>query len=287
MQNQKAQVQNDSATLKKRTVFDRSPSYPGIDLKTALERARELYEKDRQNWANIEVVVGHWGYKNAKVGPAMVTIAAMKKFGILETQGLSDKKEARLTKDAIEFLIDNRAESPERDELIKKLALTPEIHSSLWKEYNGHLPSNENLKYNLRKKGFSETGADEFIKEFRSTIAHSGIDKSPESSYISGDDPAGQGEGIKDPPKPEGNQIPPKGDDLKPPAFIIPKKGGEMRTYPITFLDGSQGSFTIPFPMTKEDWDRMKKQLDFQLEMLEPVHVKTEPAPEMKKENNG
>ena len=272
MEKQNEPAIKEGNTPKKRVV-DRSPGYPGIDLKTAIDRARELYNKERQNSANVEVVVRHWGYKNAKVGPALITIAAMKRFGILETQGLGDKKEAKLSATAIRILRDERAESPERDELIRAAALTPEIHSQLWKEYNGHLPSDENLRHNLRlEKGFSDTGADEFIKEFRSTIAFANLDKSTESPYIDDEENAQQEE-LKD--QQEGKSTPTKSSDQKVlvPPSIIAKSGTEMRTYPITFLDGTQGSFTIPLPMSKEDWIRMKKQLDFQLEMLEPVHV--------------
>jgi hypothetical protein len=149
----------------------RSPSYPAIDLETAIARARELYKKEAMNSASISVILSHWGY-DVKSGAGLVILAALIKFGLLADEGSGDKRKARLTELARRIMLDERPTSPERDALIKEAALTPTIHKDLWNQYKGILPSDENLRHELRlEKAFSDYGANEFIEEFKGTIA--------------------------------------------------------------------------------------------------------------------
>ncbi len=273
-------------TTKKRS-FKRSPSYPAIDLKEALDKARAFYKSEGENKANVEIVVQSWGYKNAKVGPALSALAALKKFGLLEFDGDGIRRTAKLSQLALKILRDDRTESPDRAGRIRQAALLPEIHSELWKEFNGSFPSDDNLKYTLKcERDFSDTGAIEFIKQFRATIAFAKLDNSNAMSYIKEDKDEAGG----DPPQDQGStagRVGSGGGQNPPPPIIPPQnKSVQMRTYPIAFLDGSQGSFTIPLPMSEQDWNRMKQQIDF----LMPVHVKKEqpqnPPTEQKKEGD-
>src|SRR2546425_830513 len=102
----------------------RSPSYPGIGLETAIERARELYKQEGRNAAPNDAILGHWGYK-PRTGPGLVTIAALKRFGLLDSEGSG---KSRLSNLALRIILDEREDSPDRDAAIKQAALTPSIH---------------------------------------------------------------------------------------------------------------------------------------------------------------
>jgi len=149
----------------------RSPSYPGIDLQEAVGRARTVYGIERKNRVPVMTALSHWGYKSAS-GPGAVVLAALKKFGLLDDEGSGDKRHVRLTDLALKIIQDDREQSVERDKAIQEAALKPAIHSQLWQEYRGDLPSDANLRFKLlNERAFTESGVTEFIPQFRRTIA--------------------------------------------------------------------------------------------------------------------
>src|SRR5207253_10235130 len=64
----------------------RSPSYPGIDLATAIERARTMFEHEHRSAAHVDVLYSHWGHK-PKSGAGGVVLAALKKYGLITDDG--------------------------------------------------------------------------------------------------------------------------------------------------------------------------------------------------------
>ena len=147
----------------------RSPSYPAVDLETAIHRARQLYEKERQHPAPVATVAGHWGYKSLN-GPAALTLAALKKFGLVEDEGSGDARRARVSDLAVGILA--HPDDAQRRAAIQDAALRPPIHREMWEKYGDSLPSDAALRWELtRDRGFTETGASEFIPEYQSTVA--------------------------------------------------------------------------------------------------------------------
>jgi hypothetical protein len=153
----------------------RSPSYPGIGLRDAIEKARVLYEKEGRHPAHMDVITDHWGYK-PKTGPGLVSIAALKKFGLLEDVEGNGSRGARLTELALSILLQEE-DSPEWRRQVQGAALLPAIHRELWEQFDGRLPSDQNLRRVLvLDRGFTESGVHQFIRQFKSTIAFAGLD---------------------------------------------------------------------------------------------------------------
>ncbi len=149
----------------------RSPSYPAIDLETAIARARDLYGKENMNSAARDVILSHWGYTKGSSN-GLVILAALIKYGLLADEGSGDKRKARLTELARKIILDDRPNSPERDAAIREAALNPTIHKEFWSTYKGLLPSDDNLRYELRvNRKFTESAIANFIQELRSTWA--------------------------------------------------------------------------------------------------------------------
>jgi hypothetical protein len=165
----------------------RSPSYPGIGLEEALERARTLYQHQRNHAANVDVVLQHWGYK-PKSGAGGVVLAALKKFGLLVDEGSGDGRTARLTDLALDILLDAREDSAAREEAIRRAALTPSIHRELLEQNDGILPpSDAGLLFHLtRERGFTEGAARELIRELRGTLAFAQL---ADGNYVSRQEP--------------------------------------------------------------------------------------------------
>jgi hypothetical protein len=147
----------------------RSPSYPGIPLDVAIERARTVYRQERRNPAPVRVIVGHWGYTNPTSGAASVTYAALRKFGLVDEEGTGQGRVARLTDLAYEII-----HNPDPREAIWTAAMNPPIHQEFWSAYGNDLPSDDSLRWMLIQRGFTERGANEFIEEYKATLAFAG-----------------------------------------------------------------------------------------------------------------
>jgi hypothetical protein len=155
---------------------DRSPSYPGLPLEQAIDKARVLYEKERKNSVPVQtVLLKHWGYKSVTTGAATVALAAVKKFGLIVDEGSGASRRVRLTDLALKILLN--PDDQARRAAVVEAAMTPPIHAELWKTYSGDLPSDDSLHYELVvNRNFTETGAKEFIAQFRATTSYAGID---------------------------------------------------------------------------------------------------------------
>lgn len=153
----------------------RSPNYPGVALGEAIERARSLYRAETRNTAPVDAILGHWGY-SPKSGPGWSVLAALKKFGLLVDEGSGQSRKARLTDDALAIILDEREDSTDRQAIIQRAALLPVLHATLRKEFPDSLPSDASLRFKLlREHGFTQSGATEFIEEFKSTLAYAGL----------------------------------------------------------------------------------------------------------------
>jgi hypothetical protein len=152
----------------------RSPAFPFIPLQRALERAEafRVAEGGRpRHFAPLAAVAKAWGM-GAKTGPAIQTVAALGHFGLFEFQGSGEKRSARLTDMALRILLDKQPISPERDELIRQVALAPRAHAELWQKWQTALPSDATLEtYLVRDRSFSESGARDLMAEYKATIA--------------------------------------------------------------------------------------------------------------------
>jgi hypothetical protein len=227
----------------------RSPSYPGIALQEAIEKARTLYKAEGRHAPPVSAILDLWGYK-PKSGGGLVALAALKKFGLVEDEGAGADRRAKLSEQGFAIVVDERAESPDRENLIREAALKPAIHAELWQKYNGSLPSDATMAYELKRdRGFTESGAREFIQQFKETVAFARLAESGSMSDHGEGPPPTPGEdmtmrqesGVTDPGKP---------DDQG------------MRVVPVPIGGASWPVLTLPYPMSEEDWRKMLAYLE-------------------------
>src|SRR5688500_13312680 len=105
----------------------RSPAYPSIDLRTAIERAATIYKAEKRHPAPVAVMVHHCGYDTTS-SAGLRAIAALKQFGLLLEEGSNEERQLRLSELALDILIADSEESPQRLHAIKTAALSPPIH---------------------------------------------------------------------------------------------------------------------------------------------------------------
>jgi hypothetical protein len=164
---------SDSSELAGNRKRTRSPAYPFINLETAITRARQFYDKEQRNGANINVASKHWGFLEGSSSGAQ-TVAALISFSLMQDEGVGEKRTVRLTQSALRILLDTRPESAEKAELIRQAALAPKIHRQLWENWGANFPSDAQLRHTLLfgwETPFNENAVDSFIAEYKSTVA--------------------------------------------------------------------------------------------------------------------
>jgi hypothetical protein len=196
MQSNTNPVSNQAAPNAPKKRQGRSPAYPFISIRTALERAEtfRVAEGGRpRHHSPVASAAMAWGLR-LKTGDTKQTIAALGHYGLFEFQGEGENRKVRLTDAALQILLDKQPVSPERDALVRKAALTPRIHSELWQKWQSALPSDATLEtYLVRDRGFSETGARDLMTEYKDTIAFTKLGQPgaipPSNDEEEGEDP--------------------------------------------------------------------------------------------------
>lgn len=235
----------------------RSPSYPAINLREAIDKAQAIYSAEGRHAAPIPTIAQHLGY-SASSGTAAVVVSALRKFGLLEYEGTGKERSGRLTDLAFRIVLDERRESPERQSAIREAALRPSIHEVLLDEYGAHLPSDATLRFKLlRELGFTESAVDDFIEEFRQTLAFAGLDA---ESSDSAQAPAEDAELVPD----DSRRL--AGPETEPPAVASTPgpSGPRDATDSVVQLPLPSGGWIRlegPFPLRPASWEYMMEVL--------------------------
>lgn len=236
----------------------RSPSYPAIDLKTAVGRAAQIERIAGTRPAPREVVVKDWGY-TTKSSNGIVTVAALKKYGLTTEIGRGNTGKIQLTKLANEILFFDEG-SEKWLELVRRAALTPRVYRELWKSYGPDLPDDSVMLHDLRfEKGFADAAARDVVRLFRATVAYVRL---AEADGILDTD---EGED-------ESDELSQEGARLTPPPSLAPEGRVQTRTpgsaesgsltrstttVQITYAPTEWALLQAKFPMSEDDWAAM------------------------------
>lgn len=160
----------EKVSEKKKRNVRRSPNFPIVDLKSAIENVQKIYKADGRAGSRRTAIFKHLGYGGSH-GVSRSTLSAMKKFGLLKEEG----EMVYLTKEA-EILVMSSDEEKKKN-VIKSCALKPEIYKNLWEQYERTgFPSDHTLKDTLIwEYKFNEKSVDGFILNFRNTLSFAGI----------------------------------------------------------------------------------------------------------------
>jgi hypothetical protein len=181
-------------------------------------------------------------------------IAALKAFGLIEVQGIKDKRQIRMSEMGWRIL----GNAPDRAELLKVAALSPDIHKEIWEKYGGAPPPSDAIlkDYLLweRERKFNEASVDGFIAQFRGTIAYAGLGL---SDKVVGQ-PASTGEKGDKPLNPA----------INTPAMEPPPLLPGYRDFPVYLTNRQRGMLNIPAEMTYKDYELLKQQIENHLAII-------------------
>lgn len=152
---------------------DRSPAFPFISLKVAVERLADFDTNFGRHPTPAGKSALAWGMKEGS-SQAIQTLAAMKYFGLIEYEGSGAARKALISEDARNYL---RAQQEHiKKELLKKFALNPKEMSKFWGLWGKDRPHDAVcLDKLVIESGYNETYAPRFLKVYDETIAYAGL----------------------------------------------------------------------------------------------------------------
>ena len=164
--------ENEKAPAQQKT-RQRSPNYPSVSLKTAIEKIVPWFKADGIVASPKDALVKHMGYEKF-TGDAGRLLSALKGFGLLAD---ADGR-FKLTPRGVD-IVAREPGDPKRQQALKDAATGPQIYRDLLKEYSAALPSDTTLSSELiAGKGFNHKYVKDFLKDFRATLAYAGISPS-------------------------------------------------------------------------------------------------------------
>jgi hypothetical protein len=141
----------------------RSPNYPSISLAEAVNRVGQVFAKERQHPAPKDVIVKHLGY-NSLNGASLGALSALAKYGLLDREGEQYKVSDRA------IVILHPRTPQEKNEALRAAAVAPALFAELLDTFKGVLPSDDNLRAYLIRRGFAESAISPVITTLRETM---------------------------------------------------------------------------------------------------------------------
>ncbi len=141
----------------------RSPAYPVIGLKEAVEKVRLVYDNDYQNPIPRDVAAAHMGYASLN-GKSLGVLSALNKFGLLE--GRADN--TRVTDLAITIIAHDPG-TAKRGEAIAQAAAMPKLFAEIDAHFPGKKVSDQAIRSYLLTQKFIPSAADAAIRSYRET----------------------------------------------------------------------------------------------------------------------
>jgi hypothetical protein len=168
----------------------RSPNYPALSLKEAIERVSMLYRNQHQHAAPRDVVAKGIGY-NSLNGASATAISALHKYGLLDRAG----EDIKVSERAMRILHPHSPE--ERAAALQEAAREPQLFAELAEKFPGPLPSDDILRNYLARNGFAPNALSAVILAYRETsefVGHEtgGYGSSPEQPISTKQEPAMQ-----------------------------------------------------------------------------------------------
>ncbi len=228
----------------------RSPNYPAISLPEAVSEIQKIWDEEKRTPVPADVLSKAMGYTSLS-GPVRTKVAALRKYGLLEQQGLLYK----LSDSALHIL--HAEDMSERQQALQAAALRPELFREL---HASHSEASDNaLKSHLiLHKKFSDAGARQFIKAFRETMSLA----NPSKAGYDGAQGADNSEAMTT----SGTQEHPRG--------AAQTQGGSAGaannwTWTLSIPRNVRAELKIAGDVTRDDVRRLKQQIEFLEESFE------------------
>ena len=239
---------------------ERSPSFPYLDLTTAVELLGKLYSAAKMNDVRVADVSAAWDMA-PKSGSLMRYIAALGQYGLIETIGSGGHRRVKISSDGRRILEDTRPGV--REQLCSEAALKPKIVRGLYfgednmpqwgKDRPNDNIAESSLKFDLH---FGAEAARRFLTIYDSTIQYIVDSEAATNEVVKPHEEALESKGETEPS--EGEPMRRQHEPVKPvPAAGL--VGGELNA--INFRSDGNGVVTISATLNSEGLELLEKKI--------------------------
>lgn len=163
----------DEQTKPAKARKERSPSFPFIPLKKAVERLKEMADAHRRSPTRMIVAGQTWGYAPKSSG-LLQTVAALKAFGLVDDLGGGADRKIQISELGWRILQDARPGA--KDTAIRDAALKPRLIAEYANQWLPERPSASHCLSELHlDRGFNEDAAKLFLKVFDDTVDYANL----------------------------------------------------------------------------------------------------------------
>jgi len=262
----------------------KSPRYPSISLKEAIDKAQLLYESNHLHPVDNDTAAQSMNYSGANNGAALSAMAALRYFGLIERSGVG---KLSVAKDVESYLY--APNSDHKHQYLTKWLKTPDVFANLIEKYGNHLPSDAAIRYELLQLGFHPTSAINCIQSFRDSLEFANhasgfptanepdqpLVESSEDSNVSTTDPTTSSTASRTNKTKEGAvhlTAGPAKIDTHPTI-----SSEDIDIIPVRLRGGRKAQLHIPVPFYEHDKNQIKAQLDLLLTDGQEYPTKTAP----------
>jgi len=141
----------------------RSPGYPSIGLKEAIDRIGAVWKKDYQNKIPRPILASHMGYGGLS-GKSLGVLSSLGKFGLLDGRG-----DENWVSDLAVSILAHPPKTKERVAAIKTAASTPNLFSDIDSKFQNGKASDQAIRSWLITQKFLPQAADVVVRSYRET----------------------------------------------------------------------------------------------------------------------
>lgn len=248
----------------------KSPSYPTMSLSEAIVKIEAIYRKERTHPVHRDVLVKHIGYGTWN-GASIAAVMTLSRYGLLEQVG-NNKEQYRISDDGIAIV----SNFPERSKIIQRLAFMPAPFSELHQYYGDALPSDQNIKMYLVRKGYNDKIVDGIIHSYRDTIEFVNVET--EGSNVESQDEKQESPPMQTQSVHQASASPNSAGrsdyrgDLSPSS--LPERGSGEKVWSFDLSEDCSIKMVLTGHVTKEALENLKAYIDISIKAAPKASVK-------------
>lgn len=236
---------NQPEAAAKQSPRNRSPMYPHVGLKGAIERVRTAHDKIGKASVGRSTLAVALGLTSDKSGTALTWLSTVRQYGLTESRGGGEYGVSDLGRSVL------FEQGFSREEALRKAAMMPQAFQLIQQTFSEKAPDQDTLVNWLQLHDFTAKAAPVAAKAYRET-----------SEYMASELVSGQG----DQSSPAGETIAPEPTAGSEPSMDAVRQtdqassGGTTISWPLR--SGNRFSFSADSPLTETDFEDVKKILD-------------------------
>ena len=226
----------------------RSPNYPSIGLRIAVERVKQLYPKVQRGEFTAMDAAEAWGY-NISSGGLRRSMASLRQFGLIERKKGDN---ARLTARALTLSL-REPEAREFREALREAALDPDLFHELHVDGKVQNSVAALLHHLVVEKRFTKDGATKCIEVLKDSMGFAGLIEGEDITYT---------DEIDDDERTEGLVVQPSTSMRVPQPTPAIAMRSDRRRVPLRLVGGIEAEIELPIHMPEVSWNHMLRLLE-------------------------